>query len=80
MPTPGNLTFTAPEKLETSLAKIGARDKQTPVILYCRSGHRASQTYLSLRGLGFENVRVHTGSMLEYLQDSTTPLQRGVTP
>jgi len=38
------------------------------------------QTYLSLRSLGFENIRVHTGSMLEYLQDSTAPLKLGPTP
>ena len=73
-------TFTAPEKLESSLAKIGARDKQTPVILYCRSGHRASQSYLALRQLGFEDVRVYTGSMLDYLQDKSAPVTRGALP
>ena len=73
-------TFVEAQTLETDLAKIGVRDKKAPLILYCRSGHRASQTYLSLRSLGFENVRVHTGSMLEYLQDRTAPLQRGMIP
>lgn len=73
-------TFVAAQTLETNLAKLGVRDKKAPVILYCRSGHRASQTYLSLRSLGFENVRVHTGSMLEYLQDKDAPLNRGTSP
>lgn len=73
-------TFVAPQALEANLAMLGVRDKKTPVILYCRSGHRASQTYLSLRNLGFENVRVHTGSMLEYLQDKDAPLNRGASP
>lgn len=71
-------TFVAAQTLETNLAKLGVRDKKAPVILYCRSGHRASQTYLSMRSLGFENVRVHTGSMLEYLQDQDAPLNRGI--
>lgn len=73
-------TFVAAQTLETNLAKLDVRDKKAPVILYCRSGHRASQTYLSLRSLGFENVRVHTGSMLEYLQDKDAPLKRGSSP
>ena len=73
-------TFVPAQTLETNLAKLGVRDKKAPVILYCRSGHRASQTYLSLRSLGFENVRVHTGSMLEYLQDKDAPLNRGASP
>lgn len=73
-------TFAPASTLETHLAKLGVRDKKAPMILYCRSGHRASQTYLSLRSLGFENVRVHTGSMLEYLQDKDAPLNRGTSP
>lgn len=73
-------TFVPAQTLETNLAKLGVRDKKAPVILYCRSGHRASQTYLSLRSLGFENVRVHAGSMLEYLLDKDAPLNRGASP
>lgn len=73
-------TFVSAPTLETNLAKLGVRDKKASLILYCRSGHRASQTYLSLRSLGFENVRVHTGSMLEYLQDKDAPLNRGASP
>lgn len=73
-------TFVEAQTLEADLAKIGVRNKKAPVILYCRSGHRASQTYLSLRSLGFENVRVHTGSMLEYLLDRDAPLNRGTSP
>lgn len=73
-------TFVPESIQEAGLAKIDARDKKAPLILYCRSGHRASQTYLNLRRLGFENVRVHTGSMLEYLQDLSAPLKPGLTP
>ena len=72
--------FRAADKLDASLAKIGLGDRQAPVILYCRSGHRASQSYLALRQLGFDNVRVYTGSMLDYLQDKDAPVTRGAAP
>jgi thiosulfate/3-mercaptopyruvate sulfurtransferase len=68
------------EALRASLARSGVTDPAQPVILYCRSGHRASQTYLTLRHLGFEQVRLHSGSMLEYLQDTAAPLTRGNMP
>ena len=73
-------TFHTADKLAASLAKFGLKDRQAPVVLYCQSGHRASQSYLTLRHLGFDNVRVHTGSMLEYLLDKTAPLARGLAP
>ena len=74
-------TFRAADKLDASLAKLGLKDRHAPVVLYCQSGHRASQSYLTLRRLGFDNVRVHTGSMLEYLLiDKAAPLARGLAP
>ena len=72
--------FHETDKLETSLDKFGLKDRQAPVVLYCQSGHRASQSYLTLRHLGFNNVRVYTGSMLDYLLDKTAPLTRGAAP
>ena len=72
--------FRAADKLDASLAKIGLGDRHAPVILYCRSGHRASQSYLALRQLGFDNVRVYAGSMLDYLQDKDAPVTRGAAP
>jgi len=73
-------TFYEADKLAASLAKFGLKERHAPVVLYCQSGHRASQSYLTLRRLGFDNVRVHTGSMLEYLIDKTAPLARGLAP
>lgn len=72
--------FHETDKLETSLDKLGLKDRQAPVVLYCQSGHRASQSYLTLRHLGFNNVRVYSGSMLDYLLDKAAPLARGLTP
>ncbi len=73
-------TFQDVDMLDSSLDKVGLKDRHAPVILYCQSGHRASQSYLSLRRLGFDNVRVHTGSMLEYLSNKAAPLTRGLMP
>lgn len=73
-------TLHEPDVLLTSLAKADVPDRKTPIILYCRSGHRASQSYLTLRHLGFENVRVYSGSMNEYLQDRAALLVRGLAP
>lgn len=76
----GGFVWHDAETLRAGLARLGVTDKTQPVILYCRSGHRASQTYLTLRHLGFENVRLHAGSMLEYLLETTAPLTRGNVP
>jgi thiosulfate/3-mercaptopyruvate sulfurtransferase len=73
-------TFHEPEVLLTSLARAEVQDQKRPIILYCRSGHRASQSYLTLRHLGFENVRVYSGSMNEYQMDRSAQLVRGLTP
>lgn len=66
--------------LLASLAAIGIKDKAAPVITYCRSGHRAAQSYLVLRHLGFTQVRLYDGSMAEYARDPKAPLKLGKTP
>jgi thiosulfate/3-mercaptopyruvate sulfurtransferase len=67
-------------KLLSSLANVGLKDKSQEVILYCRSGHRASSAYLTLRELGFDNVRLYDGSMKEYGQHKNLPLKTGKEP
>ncbi len=66
--------------LENELKKIGLTKKDQPVILYCRSAHRASQSYLTLRYLGFTNVKVFDGSMNQYAQTANAPLTKGLKP
>lgn len=68
------------DQLQQSLDVIGVKDKEQPIITYCQTGHRASQAYLTLRGLGFENVRVFDGSMAEYGRDRRAPLKLGPNP
>jgi thiosulfate/3-mercaptopyruvate sulfurtransferase len=72
--------LTKSDKLMQELVKLGVKDKQEPLVLYCNSGHRASQSYLTLRSLGFENIRLYDGSMAEYGQDKQAPLKQGMQP
>lgn len=62
-----------------SLKKLGVTDKKQELVVYCRSGHRASQSYFTLRNLGFSNVRLYDASMAEY-QQSNKPLIKGMKP
>lgn len=67
-------------KLQSELISIGAGEKTKPVIAYCRSGHRAAQTYLTLRSLGYEDVKLYANSMKEYGLYRAKKLKRGMQP
>ncbi len=69
-----------PAELLKSLAKIGVRDKKTPIVVYCRSGHRAAQAYMTLRFLGFSDVKLYDGSILEYATDKSVAFNQGLAP
>jgi thiosulfate/3-mercaptopyruvate sulfurtransferase len=75
-----NFYLTDSNKISETLAKIGVKDKKQPLIVYCRSGHRAAQSYLTLRNLGYENVRLYDGSMAEYSKIKSNPLTLGSKP
>jgi thiosulfate/3-mercaptopyruvate sulfurtransferase len=68
------------EALRAKLAKLGVANPQQPVIAYCRSGHRAAQMYLTLRSLGFSDVRLYANSMNEYGLKPDAPLKLGPAP
>ena len=63
------------KKIEQLLQKAGVYNKKKPVIVYCRSGHRASQTYLTLRSLGYEKVKLYANSMNEYGRSGSKLIQ-----
>ncbi|MFV1984504.1 MAG: sulfurtransferase [Thiohalomonadales bacterium] len=63
-----------------SLQTVGVTDKNAEIIVYCQSGHRAGQTYMTLRNLGFKKVRLYDGSMAEYSASRTAPLVKGAKP
>jgi len=67
-------------ELKGTLADVGVTGPDKAVVTYCRSGHRAAHTYLVLRSLGYQKVRLYAGSMLEYLHDKAAPVTRGAAP
>jgi thiosulfate/3-mercaptopyruvate sulfurtransferase len=66
--------------LLAELNTLGVGDKKRPVITYCRSGHRAAQAYLTLRSLGYENVKLYANSMNEYGRYRAKLLKPGTRP
>ena len=76
----GGFTLKSDETLQASLKKVGIKNKNTPIVLYCRSGHRASQSYLALKHLGYDNIKLYDGSMAEYSKDKASPIKQGKAP
>ena len=72
-------TIKSKSKIEKLQKHISLDDKNQNIIAYCRSGHRAAQTYLTLRSMGFEKVKLYDGSMAEYSQNKQAPLVKGCT-
>ena len=70
-------TVKRPEQVKSEQKHIELGDKNQEVITYCRSGHRAAQTYLTLRSMGFNKVKLYDGSMAEYSMNKKAPLEKG---
>ncbi|OSM01956.1 putative rhodanese [Magnetofaba australis IT-1] len=67
------------ESLKARFAAIGLSDTATPVTVYCHTAHRAAHTWLLLRHLGFDNVKLYDGSMAEWGM-RRQPTVRGAEP
>lgn len=67
-------------ELQRQLQALGVTNPASPVYLYCRTGHRASQTYYVLRQLGFSKVKIYDGSIAEYSRHKELPLKTGMQP
>lgn len=78
--TEKGFTIRNSDEIMSELSTLGLKDKEQPVIVYCRSGHRAAHSYFTLQHLGFKNVRVYDGSMKEYDQRKDLPLTLGKEP
>ena len=65
--------------LRRMLAHVGAGPDR-PVIAYCRSGQRAAHAYMTLRALGFEDVKVYANSMNEYALAPGARFRQGKEP
>lgn len=71
-------SFRAEDDVRAEFEAMGV-NRTTPVIVYCNSGHQASEIFYTLHfRLGYPNVRLYNGSWLEW---SVTPgLPKEATP
>ncbi|KUI74494.1 Putative thiosulfate sulfurtransferase [Cytospora mali] len=74
--TPAGARIKGPEGVMKECAKVGI-DYDTPVIVYCFKGARASNTLIALLGAGVKNVRMYMGSWNEWSRDESLPIVSG---
>ncbi|MBF0624021.1 MAG: sulfurtransferase [Magnetococcales bacterium] len=53
-------------QIQRRLVDAGITDPQRPVVVYCQTAHRASHTWVLLRHLGYQDVRLYDGSIAEW--------------
>ncbi len=75
-PTPSGKMLKAREEILAECATVGV-DAQTPVVLYCFKGARASNTLVALKEAGIRDVRLYFGSWNEWSRDPALPIEEG---
>ena len=75
-PTPSGQMFKSREEILAECATVGITP-QTPVVIYCFKGARASNTLVALEEAGIKNVRIYFGSWNEWSRDPSLPIEEG---
>ena len=76
-PTPTGPMFKSREEILAECATVGITP-QTPVVLYCFKGARASNTLVALKEAGVDDVRMYFGSWNEWSRDPALPIETGL--
>lgn len=76
-PGPNGAEIKAPNEVLAECATVGI-SSDTPVILYCFKGARASNTFLALKQAGIKDVRMYFGSWNEWSRDPSLPVEGGL--
>ena len=76
-PTPTGQMFKSPAEILAECATVGIR-QETPVIVFCFKGARASTTFVALEEAGIKNVRLYLGSWNEWSRDPSLPIEEGL--
>ena len=76
-PTAAGPMFKAKDEIlaEAHTAGVGP---DTPVVLYCFKGARASNTLVALKEAGIKDVKMYFGSWNEWSRDPSLPIETGV--
>lgn len=78
--SPRNPVLKPEAEIRALFANVGVEDPSQEVVIYCQTAHRASQTWVLLKHLGFENVRLYDGSMAEWGYIEMKPVVPGNEP
>jgi thiosulfate/3-mercaptopyruvate sulfurtransferase len=76
-PTPSGPMFKSPAEILAECATVGI-GPDTPVIVYCFKGARASNTFVALEEAGIKDVRIYFGSWNEWSRDPSLPIEEGL--
>lgn len=75
-PTPAGQRFKSREEILAECATVGIKP-DTPVVIYCFKGARASNTFVALEEAGIRDVRIYFGSWNEWSRDPQLPIEEG---
>ena len=76
-PTPIGPMFKSPAEILAECATVGITPN-TPVIVYCFKGARASNTFVALEEAGVRDVGIYFGSWNEWSRDLSLPIEEGL--
>jgi thiosulfate/3-mercaptopyruvate sulfurtransferase len=76
-PTPTGQMFKSGAEILAECATVGITP-ETPVIVYCFKGARASNTFVALEEAGIKNVGIYFGSWNEWSRDPSLPIEEGL--
>jgi thiosulfate/3-mercaptopyruvate sulfurtransferase len=76
-PTSAGPMFKSPAEILAECATVGITP-ETPVVLYCFKGARASNTLVALNEAGIKNVSLYFGSWNEWSRDPSLPIEEGL--
>jgi len=63
-------------KSDEKLDSIYQMDKESEIVTYCQGAYRAANSYLSLKKIGFKNVKVYLGSWGEWGNKMELPIEK----
>jgi thiosulfate/3-mercaptopyruvate sulfurtransferase len=76
-PTPAGPMFKSTDEILAECATVGITP-DTPVVLYCFKGARASNTLVALKEAGIKDVSLYFGSWNEWSRDPSLPIEEGL--